>query len=79
VNGHEHNQRLRRRDGLTQYVAGAGGSDRSGLRRDGRLAFGRGGATGGLRIALEPGRAELEFRTADGRLLDRSRVTCRRG
>ena len=79
VNGHEHNlQRFRRRDGLTQYVAGAGGSPGSSLPRDGRLAFGRAAVTGALRIALRPGSAELEFRTAEGRVLDRSRVTCRR-
>jgi hypothetical protein len=59
-------------------VAGAGGSPGSTLPPDKRLAFGRAGVTGGLRIALQPGSAELEFRTAEGRVLDRSRVTCRR-
>jgi acid phosphatase type 7 len=79
VNGHEHNlQRFRRRDGLTQYVAGAGGRPGSNLPRDGRLAFGRAGVTGALRIALQPGSAVLEFRNTEGRVLDRSHVTCRR-
>ena len=78
VNGHEHNlQRFRRRDGLTQYVAGAGGRVRYGLRRDSRLAFGRSDRTGALRIQLEPERALLEFRSAGGALLDSSRATCR--
>jgi hypothetical protein len=84
LSGHEHNlPRFHRRDGITQYVAGAGGSvkprprrDRR-LRRDRRRAFVRSGVTGGLRIKLEPGIARLEFHSAGGRLLDRSRVTCR--
>jgi len=79
VNGHEHNlQRFRLRDGLTQYVSGAGGQVHYRLRRDHRVAFARSGVTGGLRIQLAPGRARLEFRSASGRLLDRSRASCRR-
>ena len=78
VNGHEHNlQRFRRRDGLTEYVAGAGGRVRYRLRRDRRLAFARSDRSGGLRIRLSPGRALLEFRSAGGALLDSSRATCR--
>jgi len=78
VNGHEHDlQRFRRRDGLTEYVAGAGGHVRYPLRRDRRLAFGRADRDGALRIELEPGRARLEFRGANGALLDRSEVRCR--
>jgi hypothetical protein len=78
LNGHEHvMMRFRRRDGLTQYVAGTGGSVRYGLRRDRRVAFGRSDRTGGLRITLQPGAAALEFRDADGTVLDRSRVRCR--
>ena len=77
VNGHEHNlQRLRRRGGLTEYVSGAGGRVLYGLRRDRRLAFGRTGVTGALRMELQPGAARLEFRSSSGRLLDRSRVSC---
>jgi hypothetical protein len=78
VNGHEHAlMRFRRRDGLTQYVAGAGGAVRYRLRRDPRVAFGRSDRTGGLRITLEAGAADLEFRDADGAVLDRSRARCR--
>jgi Calcineurin-like phosphoesterase len=78
LGGHEHSlQRLRRRDGMTQYVAGAGGSILYPLGRDSRLAFGRARVTGALRIVLEPGRATLEFRTSSGALLDRSRAGCR--
>jgi acid phosphatase type 7 len=79
LTGHEHSmQRFKPRDGLTQYVSGAGGTGLYGLRRDGRLAFARSDAYGALRIVLRPGRATLEFRAADGRVLDRSDATCQR-
>ena len=79
LGGHEHSlQRLRRRDGLTQLVAGTGGAVHYRLARDPRLAWGRAGTTGALRIALEPGSARIEFRSSSGRVLDRSRATCRR-
>jgi hypothetical protein len=75
--GHEHSlQRFRRRDGMTQYVAGAGGEILYGVGRDRRLAFGRAKVTGALRIVLEPGSATLEFRSSSGALLDRSRAGC---
>jgi hypothetical protein len=78
ISGHEHSlQRLRRRDGMTQYVAGAGGEILYGMRPDRRLAFGRRGVTGALRMVLEPGSAALEFRSVGGRTLDTSRARCR--
>jgi acid phosphatase type 7 len=78
LNGHGHALiRYRRRAGLTQYVAGAGGSNRYALRPDQRTAFARSDKTGALRIELSPGRATLEFRAVDGAVLDRSRATCR--
>jgi hypothetical protein len=78
LTAHEHNlQRFHRGDGMTQYVSGAGGKVHYDLRRDKRLAFGRARTTGALRLLLAPGRATLEFRAASGRLLDRSRATCR--
>jgi hypothetical protein len=78
VNGHEHNmQRHRRRDGMTELVAGAGGAVFHGLRRDRRLAFGRANRRGALRLVLRPGRARIEFRDARRRLLDSSTVRCR--
>ena len=77
VNGHDHDmQRFKPRDGLTQYVSGAGGHVRYALRRDSRLAFGRADVDGALRIVLRPGRATLEFRAVDGRVLDRSEAAC---
>jgi hypothetical protein len=80
VNGHEHMlQRFRNRAGLTEYVAGAGGAILYGYHGDRRLAFARSGVTGALRMVLEPGRARLEFRAANGARLDVSRATCSQG
>jgi acid phosphatase type 7 len=79
LNGHGHAlMRYRPRAGIAQYVAGAGGQKLYGLNPDGRLAFGRSGVTGALRITLSPGKATLAFRSVDGELLDRSRANCRR-
>jgi hypothetical protein len=78
LSGHEHDmQRFKPRDGLTEYVSGAGGAGLYGLRRDARLAFGRADVYGALRIVLRPSRATLEFRAVDGRVLDRSEAACR--
>jgi acid phosphatase type 7 len=78
LNGHGHAlMRYRRRDGLTEYVAGAGGRVHYSVRPDDRLAFARSHRTGALRLELSAGRATLEFRAVDGELLDRSRATCR--
>ena len=77
LGAHEHSlQRFRRREGMTEYVVGAGGAILYSLGRDPRLAFARAKVTGALRIVLEPGRATLEFRNSSGALLDRSSVTC---
>lgn len=78
LNGHDHTmQRMKKRNGITEYVSGAGGANLYRNRRDSRLAFGRAGVTGALRIVLTPRKATLEFRTSTGRLLDRSHATCR--
>ncbi len=81
VSGHDHNmQRLRPLDGITQYVAGAGGHGLYRLpRRDPRLAFGDALNYGALRIELRPGRARLAFVSVDGRILDVSVVRCASG
>jgi hypothetical protein len=79
VSGHDHNmQRLRPVDGMTQYVSGAGGHPRYSLRADPRLAFGNDRDFGALRVELRPGRARMVFVSADGRILDASRVRCTR-
>lgn len=78
VSGHDHNmQRLRPVDGITQYIAGAGGHGLYDVRRDDpRLAFAQSRAYGALRIELRPGRARLAFVSAGGAVLDVSVVTC---
>lgn len=79
VNAHDHNiQRLRPRDGIAEYIAGAGGRSRYKLdASDPRLAFADDQRDGALRIELRPGRAELSFVTVDGTVIDRSAVACR--
>jgi hypothetical protein len=79
--GHDHNlQRHRPQRGLAQYVVGAGGRGTYGLHPGNpTLAWGRDDRLGALRMVLRPGRALLEFRGVDGRLLDRSRVSCSPG
>jgi hypothetical protein len=78
LNGHDHVMlRYRPRNGLIEYVAGSGGAALYGTRPDSRTAFSRSGVRGALRITLSRGAARLEFRSADGRVLDRSRTRCR--
>lgn len=77
VNGHDHDmQRLHPVDGITELVSGAGGHGQYALRPDPRRAFGDDDTYGALRIELRPGRADLAFVAADGRVLDRHRVDC---
>lgn len=79
VGGHDHNmQRFEPVDGLTQIVTGAGGRRHYELGGDSRapLAFGDDDRYGAVRIALRPGRADLAFVAADGRVLDRHTVRC---
>jgi 3',5'-cyclic AMP phosphodiesterase CpdA len=78
IGGHDHDlQRLRRRDGITQLVSGAGGNGLYPIRRERRVAFGDDRHYGALRLTLAPGRARLAFVSDAGRVLDRGRVRCR--
>ena len=78
LGGHDHLMlRFRRHDGMTQYVAGSGGDTLYGAVPDDRVVFARAGTQGALRMRLARGRARLEFRTIEGRVLDRSDVRCR--
>ena len=78
LNGHDHDlQRLRRRQGITEFVSGAGGRALYPIRRDNRVSFGRADVNGGLRMVLAPGSASLEMRSAAGSVLDRSVARCR--
>jgi hypothetical protein len=78
LNGHDHDlQRYRRRDGIVELIAGAGGHGRYSLdhRRKG-LAFGDDRHYGAVRIGLRRGRASFAFVSAGGRRLDSGRVGC---
>ena len=78
LNGHDHDlQRLRARDGITVFVAGAGGRSHYRLdRSDERMVFGDDQHDGALRMKLRPGSASLAFVAVDGSVLDRSAVRC---
>ena len=80
VSGHDHDmQRFKPRDGIAQYVSGAGGRGLYRVnQRDPRLAFGA-SVYGALRIELRPGRARLAFVSVGGEILDISVVRCARG
>ena len=78
LSAHDHDlQRLRRRDGITQLVAGAGGRSRYPLRRDRRLLFGDASSEGALRLDLRPGHARYAFVSSAGRVLHRGSASCR--
>ena len=80
VSAHDHDlQRLHRRDGITQLVAGAGGESHYPLRRDPRLVFGDATSDGALRLDLRRGSARYAFVSAAGRVLHRGSATCRAG
>lgn len=78
VAGHDHNlQRLRAKDGITQFVSGAGGARSYGVdREDPRLVFGADDRLGALRLELRPGEARHVFVDLEGRELDRGRIAC---
>jgi hypothetical protein len=79
LSGHDHDmQRLWPRDGLVEFVSGAGGAERYGVDRgDDRVAFADDQHYGALRVDLRPRRASLAFVASSGRVLDRSAVACR--
>lgn len=80
VSGHDHDlQRFRPRDGIVQFVAGAGGRHRYSVAADSRLAFASDTVDGALRLSLAPGRAAAEFIAANGSTLDRTTVACASG
>lgn len=79
LTGHEHNmQRMEPRDGITQFVSGAGGHNHYPVkRRDARFSFLNDDDYGALRLKLSPGRADYAFVGLDERTLDSGTVTCR--
>jgi hypothetical protein len=78
--GHDHNmQRMKRRDGITEFVSGAGGKSRYDLDHGyPGLAFANDQDYGALRLELSPGIARFAFVTSGGRTLDRGTIRCRR-
>jgi hypothetical protein len=80
VNGHDHDmQRLRRVDGITPFVSGAGGhSSYTVDAADQRLAFFDDQHDGALRLRLRPGKASYAFVAGNGRVLDSGSRSCRR-
>ncbi len=81
VNGHDHTmQRLRRRDGVVELIAGSGGRELYRLDPlDPRPRFANDTDHGALRIALKRESARLAFVTEEGAVVDSSRVRCHRG
>ncbi len=79
LSGHDHDlQRFADRDGLRQYVVGAGGRPNVPLprRSAARARFTSRSGAGGLRLRLRRGAATIEIVSAGGRVLDRSAVRC---
>jgi hypothetical protein len=77
VTGHEHDmQRFAPRDGITEFVSGAGGHGHYALRRRAGLAFGDAEHYGALRLALRRGRADWSFVADDGTALDSGSIRC---
>jgi hypothetical protein len=79
LNGHEHDlQRLAPRDGITELVAGAGGSELYPLRSGYKgLVFGDDHDQGALHLELTAGSARFSFVLADGRVVGAGAVRCR--
>jgi hypothetical protein len=77
--GHDHfSQRLKRQDGITELIAGAGGHGFHPVWKDPRVAFTNNTDYGALRLKLSRGLARFAFVASDGRTLDSGRVRCKR-
>ena len=77
LNGHDHDmQRLAPVDGTTEMVVGSGGHGHYLLHPSSRVVFGDDRHYGALRLQLSPGKADYEFVSANGRVLDRGDLTC---
>jgi hypothetical protein len=78
LNGHDHDmQRFDPRDGITQFVSGAGGHGLYQLGDDPALAFGNDTDFGALRLKLRGGVARYSFLSAKGKTLDSGSLACR--
>jgi hypothetical protein len=80
VAGHDHGmQRLKRKDGITEFISAAGGATLLRIWKDPRVAFANNTTFGALRLKLSRGLARFAFVAVDGRTLDSGKVRCRRG
>jgi hypothetical protein len=79
INGHDHNsQRMHPRDGIVEYIAGAGGRRLYAVNeRDSRLAFSNDTNYTALRLDLTPGRARWRLVATGGTVLDQGSLSCR--
>jgi hypothetical protein len=78
LSGHDHDmQRLRPRDGIVQFISGAGGRHRHNVNEDARrLAFGDDQHFGALRLRLSPEKAQWRFVSARGHVLGKGALFC---
>jgi Calcineurin-like phosphoesterase len=80
LNGHEHDiQRFAPRDGITEFVSGAGGHEHYPVHGGSGLAFSNDSDFGALRLVLKPGLARYSFVSAAGKVLDSGSIPCKRG
>jgi len=78
LNGHEHDmQRFKPRDGITEFISGAGGHDLYAVHPRADLAFANNDKFGALRLVLSRGLARYRFVSVQGRTLDAGKVRCR--
>jgi Calcineurin-like phosphoesterase len=79
VNGHDHDmQRFARRDGISQFVSGAGGHGLYAV-DDSRddLAYANDNRYGALRLELSRGLARYRFVSVGGKTLDSGKLSCK--
>jgi calcineurin-like phosphoesterase family protein len=80
LTGHDHHmQRLKKKDGITGFISGAGGHGFHNFWKDPRVAFANNTDYGALRLELSRGLARYAFVAVDGRTLDAGKVRCDRG
>jgi hypothetical protein len=72
-------ERLKPKDGITEFVSGAGGNTLHPGWKHPQVAFTNNTTFGALRLKLSPGVARFAFVGVDGRTLDSGKVRCRRG
>jgi len=78
LNGHDHNMQRFRRDGMIEFVSGAGGRKLYPVDERYRgLRFSDDKRFGALHLSLSPGEANWRFVAVGGRVLDKGTASCR--